>query len=131
MAARITGPESGLQVAVPDDVLKQMLFNLARNALEAMPGGGELTVNLCEEIAPVATKRVVITVSDTGCGLDASTLRCLFEPSFTTKGAVGGAGLGLYIASRLAVSYGGTLETLSADRQGAVFALRLPACTEG
>jgi signal transduction histidine kinase len=84
--------------------LQQMLLNLARNALEAMPGGGELTLRLRRTDAAVE-----IDVADTGPGFPASTP--VFDAFFTTKPH--GTGLGLSIVHRIATDHGGTVAVRS------------------
>jgi PAS domain S-box-containing protein len=74
--------------------LKQVVLNLVMNALESMPGGGTLTVKVaCEE------GQVLLTVADTGTGIDADALTHVFDPFFTTKEA--GTGLGLSIVRKI------------------------------
>ncbi|HET8539439.1 MAG TPA: ATP-binding protein [Anaeromyxobacter sp.] len=101
------------------DQISQLLLNLVRNALEAMPGGGTLTVS-----ARRAPEGVAFAVADTGAGIAAADLARVFEPYFTTK--EGGTGLGLAIAQRIAEEHGGRLEAASVPGRGATFTLTLP-----
>jgi len=113
--------EPGLPPVLADrDQVLQVLLNLARNALEAMPRGGRLGVS-----ARRAGDAVAFTVSDTGPGIPPDDLARVFEPYFTTK--EGGTGLGLAIAHRIAEEHGGKLEAVSRPGQGAAFTLTLPA----
>jgi signal transduction histidine kinase len=111
---------AGLPVVLADrDQAVQVLLNLVRNALEAMPGGGALRVAACTDGDGVA-----ITVADTGPGIAAEDLPRLFEPYFTRK--EGGTGLGLAIAQRIAEEHGGRLTVRSTPGQGAAFTFWLP-----
>jgi signal transduction histidine kinase len=69
---------------------------------------------------------VAFTIRDTGKGLDAETLRRVFEPYFTTRADGGGTGLGMAIARRIAVEHGGTLSVTGAVGRGATITLTLP-----
>ena len=102
------------------DQAVQVLLNLVRNALEAMPQGGTLRVSARAERGGVS-----LSVADTGPGIAPEDLPRLFEPYFTRK--EGGTGLGLAIAQRIAEEHGGRLEVASAPGQGATFTLWLPA----
>jgi signal transduction histidine kinase len=74
--------------------LKQVVLNLVMNALESMPGGGTLRVRVaCED------GQVLLSVADTGTGIDADALSHVFDPFFTTKEA--GTGLGLSIVRKI------------------------------
>jgi signal transduction histidine kinase len=95
--------EPGLpQIACDESQLKQALFNLLRNAREAMPGGGTVTLGVQR-----AGDALVITVDDEGLGIDPEVRSRLFEPFFTTKS--GGTGLGLAITQHIAASHGGEI----------------------
>jgi signal transduction histidine kinase len=112
--------EPGLPPVLADrDQILQVLLNLVRNALEAMPGGGALSVR-----AARAADGVAFAVSDAGPGIAPEELARVFEPYFTTK--AGGTGLGLAIAQRIAEEHGGRLEAASAPGRGATFTLTLP-----
>jgi signal transduction histidine kinase len=113
--------EAGLPAVLADrDQVLQVLLNLVRNALDAMPAGGTLRVAARGEGGAVA-----FSVSDTGPGVRPEDQPRVFEPYFTTK--EGGTGLGLAIAQRIAEEHGGTLELRSAPGEGATFTLTLPA----
>jgi signal transduction histidine kinase len=96
------------------------LGNLVRNALEAMPGPGTLTVTLQQ-----TTEAVEVAVSDTGGGISPQVLDRLFEPLVTTKQL--GLGLGLTTARALVENQGGTLRCENQPGVGARFVIRLPA----
>ena len=106
-------------VAVDRDQILQVLLNLVRNAVEAMPGGGEVRVGARRE-----GEEVLISVSDTGPGIPPESQQSIFEPYFTTK--EGGTGLGLAIADRIVQEHGGRLEVASPPGGGATFTVRLP-----
>ncbi|MFI5167705.1 MAG: sensor histidine kinase [Thermoanaerobaculales bacterium] len=109
--------------------VEQALLALAINAVEAMPGGGTLTITT----VPTAQGGVRLEVADTGVGMDEEVRRHIFEPFFTTKNEREGRGLGL----GLAVVYGivqrhnGTIEVASAPGQGTKFTVTLPQATSG
>ncbi len=112
--------EPGLDVAIPRDELMEVCLNLIRNALEAMPDGGRLTVTTRR-----LDDRVMLDFTDTGHGMDPETMRRVFEPFFTTKG-VGGQGLGLPSSRGLVQAYGGDIEVDSRPGRGARFRVLLP-----
>jgi len=112
--------EPGLDVALPRDELMEICLNLIRNALEAMPAGGRLTVTTRRQ-----DDRVALEFADTGHGMDPETARRVFEPFFSTKG-VGGQGLGLPSSRGLAQAYGGDIEVESQPGRGARLRVLLP-----
>lgn len=117
-------------VYVSGDVsqLKQLLLNLILNALQAMPEGGRLTIELSRRRAPDRLGRektwAEVSIKDTGCGVAAENLEKIFDPFFTTK--QGGTGLGLSISYAIARQHGGELEINSRQGDGTTVALRLP-----
>ncbi|HEX8843279.1 MAG TPA: ATP-binding protein [Pyrinomonadaceae bacterium] len=117
-------------VFVSGDVsqLKQLLLNLVLNALQAMPDGGRLTIELGRRRAPDRLGRekswAEVNIRDTGCGISADNLEKIFDPFFTTKH--GGTGLGLSISYAIAQQHGGDLEIASHEGDGTTVALRLP-----
>lgn len=103
--------------------LEQVIVNLVANAIQAMPEGGTLSVNL----APTEARhgRVVeIAIADTGPGIREDLLERIFDPFFTTKKA--GTGLGLAISRRIMVAHQGGIAVRSYPDAGTVFTLHLP-----
>jgi signal transduction histidine kinase len=102
--------------------IQQLLLNLCLNARDAMPEGGTLSVATAVEAG-----EVVLTVADTGMGMDETTQERIFEPFFTTKEKGKGTGLGLVMVSGIVANHGGTLDLKSAPGRGSVFTCRFPA----
>jgi signal transduction histidine kinase len=100
---------------------QQILLNLALNARDAMPDGGQITLTTRN-----ADSWVELTVTDTGCGMDTETLDRAFEPFFTTKKPGRGSGLGLATARRLARQEGGTIVAESELGKGTRVSMLLP-----
>jgi len=101
---------------------EQVLLNLVVNARDAMPKGGELRIETLDNGEWVET-----TVSDTGAGMDNSTLAHIFEPFFTTKSEGDGTGLGLAMCYGVARQNRGRMRVTSTPGQGSSFTLALPA----
>jgi CheY-like chemotaxis protein len=117
--------------------LEQVIVNLAVNARDAMPNGGELVISARREritaaVAggrtelPVGTDVVRLDVRDDGHGMDEAVRARIFEPFFTTKRASGGTGLGLAMAYGIVKQSGGTIHVDSSPGQGTTFELRFP-----
>jgi PAS domain S-box-containing protein len=111
----------GLAASVDAQLLGRLMATLMDNALEAMPLGGELSLGLDRIPGP---DRAIISVTDTGHGIEPADLPFIFAPFFTTKAA--GVGMNLAIAKRIADDHGGSLEAQSPSGQGATFRLGLP-----
>ena len=107
-------------VHVPRAVF-QVLGNLAKNAVDAMPHGGKLSVG-----ATVASGRVKLFVRDTGGGIPAEIRERVFEPFFTTKEVGKGTGLGLSISQRIVERLGGTLTIETETDQGTTAFIEVP-----
>jgi signal transduction histidine kinase len=88
-------------------MLSQLLANLLRNAIDAMPTGGELIVEASASSDRSGRRRVILRVTDTGVGIDSSLRDRLFEPFFTTKAS--GTGLGLALCQRIVEAHGAVL----------------------
>jgi CheY-like chemotaxis protein len=117
--------------------IEQVLLNLSVNAQDAMPRGGRLTIQTAwhglagsptstAALDAVPSGDVVLTVRDTGEGMDEGTREHLFEPFFTTKGPAKGTGLGLSTVYGIVTQHGGSIEVQSECGRGTVFTVRLP-----
>ncbi len=102
--------------------LDQVFFNLLANALDAMPGGGRVTVMLRDG----APGEVEVEFADTGQGIPAKDRGQVFLPFFTTKEYGKGTGLGLSIVARIVHEHGGRIEMTSREGAGTTFALAFP-----
>jgi PAS domain S-box-containing protein len=117
-------------------MMEQIFLNLAMNAREAMPQGGEFaiksaTVAMDSEAARARSEArtglfVCVTASDNGCGMDAATLNRVFEPFFTTKDVGKGPGLGLATLYGIVKQHNGWTEVASQLGQGTTFRIFLP-----
>ena len=113
-----------LEIRSDGDRIMQILTNLTKNAVEAMPDGGRLTLTTNRGVVRAGRRMVEVGVEDTGPGLPDEILERLFEPKETTKGA-DHAGLGLHLASRLTAELEGELDVRSSEN-GTQFFLYLP-----
>ncbi|MGC8874456.1 MAG: MEDS domain-containing protein [Chloroflexia bacterium] len=106
---------------VAPDRIKQVFLNLLLNAIEAMPGGGELRIRTARTRQPEGVR---IEFWDQGPGVSPEVLPHLFEPFHSTK--PGGSGLGLFVSYRVAKEHGGTITVESQPGKGTTFTVWLP-----
>ncbi|HEY5764576.1 MAG TPA: ATP-binding protein, partial [Candidatus Deferrimicrobiaceae bacterium] len=102
------------------DMIRRAVINLVGNAVEAMPGGGELRV----EGGPQEAGGYRLEVRDTGTGIAEKDLEKVFEPYFTTKST--GLGLGLVLTRKIVEAHGGTIVIDSGQGRGTRVTVRLP-----
>jgi len=149
MLQRLIGEDIALRVIPGEDLwrvradpvqVEQVLLNLAVNARDAMNGGGTLlieTENLTlddtfvkQHVGCRRGPHVRVTVTDTGCGMDAATQKRIFEPFFTTKARGKGTGLGLATVYGIMKQSGGNICVESTPGQGSRFEVYLPRTEE-
>ena len=145
MVRRLIGENISLTCKVADDLWKtmadagqihQVVLNLAINARDAMPDGGQLALELANTTvtAPEALhipdgrpgEFVLLTITDTGTGMDRETLQQIFQPFFTTKGPGKGTGLGLATCYGIVKQTSGMIAVQSAPGAGTTFSIYLP-----
>jgi signal transduction histidine kinase len=119
--------DDDLPVCAADrDLLARALENLVKNAFEAMPEGGALTVSVAGPVdhEDEGDRRLVIRIADTGAGMNARTRERIFDDFYTTKAT--GSGLGLPFVQRVIEAHGGDVTLTSEVGRGSVVTLRLP-----
>ena len=124
LTLRFTTPLGRHVCAVCPDALEQLLFHLLSNAMKFTPAGGAVTVELKR-----LGDRLLLSVSDTGCGIPEERLPTLFDRylhAAPTDPAAHGLGLGLALCRRIAEGHGGTLMAESRPGRGSRFTLSLP-----
>jgi hypothetical protein len=137
----VIAPGAGLWPVEADrGQLEQVVMNLAVNARDAMPDGGRLTITTgnAEVNAGHAEQRpgltpgryCLLTVADTGTGMDAETLEHVFEPFFSTKPPDRGTGLGLSTAYGIVSGLGGSIDIVSEVERGTTMSVLLPASAQ-
>ena len=145
IAAKLLHANIALSVEVAPDLpdilgdgrqLHQVVMNLCVNARDAMPQGGRLSIDVrpvpafevpvsCQS-SPIAGSYLLISVADTGCGMDSVTKRRIFEPFFTTKGPGKGTGLGLATVAKSVEQNNGLIEVFSEPGRGTTFNIYFP-----
>jgi PAS domain S-box-containing protein len=143
MLRRLIGEDIELETIFGSDLplikadpgqLEQVIMNLAVNARDAMPNGGRFVIETAaanpEEHAPdggnASNRGVIMTVSDTGTGMDVETLAHIFEPFFTTKDPGKGTGLGLSTVYGIVQQHSGKIRVQSQPGLGSIFRIFFP-----
>ena len=120
--------------------MTQVFMNFAINARDAMQGKGVITIKteritsdselVANNPAPGVSEYIVISVSDTGCGIDKEDLLKIFDPFFTTKEVGKGTGLGLAIVYSIVTGHGGWVDVQSVKGEGSTFRVFLPVVAD-
>jgi two-component system, NtrC family, sensor histidine kinase PilS len=112
-------PPQPLFVSADQTQIQQVFWNLTRNAIQAMPDGGELSISL----EPARNNKAKIVFTDTGRGMPPEQVEQLFEPF--AKSTTGGTGLGLSIVYQIIRDHGGTINVMSAEGEGTTITVEL------
>ena len=116
--------------------MEQVLMNLYVNAWQAMPGGGDLFIetrnvrlvsDVTTEVSLPPGRHILVSIADTGMGMDENTKQRIFDPFFTTKEMGRGTGLGMAAVYGIIKGHGGAIHVESAPGQGTTFSIYLPA----
>jgi two-component system, NtrC family, sensor histidine kinase HydH len=114
----------GLRVIGNRDRLGQVLLNLAKNAIQAMPGGGVLRIS-----AEIEAVSAITRIADTGQGIKGENMERIFEPFFTTNAR--GTGLGLSLCRKIITEHKGTIKMESTEGEGTTVTILLPLAEKG
>ena len=122
--------EAGVTVFAFSEEIRQLFANLIRNAIEAIPEGGTITVHVfaSQEWSDSPRPGARVVIADTGPGIPAENRERIFEPFFTTKGE-NGTGIGLWVSSGIILKHKGSIRVRSSvqkGRSGTVFNVFLP-----
>ena len=110
-----------IEIMAKSEEIQQVLFNIVRNAIQAIDGKGRVEINTIDD-----GDRVSVNIQDNGSGISKDHLKRIFDPFFTTKGPDQGEGLGLYIVRQIVNRYQGTINAENAASGGTRFVIRFP-----
>ncbi|MCQ6561691.1 sensor histidine kinase [Paenibacillus mendelii] len=116
--------EESCQISCEDNQLKQVFINVLKNAIEAMPEGGQISIVIGRE----ANRSVMVSITDQGIGIPEDMISKLGDPFFTGKES--GTGLGIMVSQRIIQSHQGTMDIDSRVNVGTVVTITLPLLTE-
>ena len=138
---RLALAENLSEIAADDVQIEQVLMNLALNARQAMPDGGQLTFatrNVFVDLAGCVAhpdlptgEYVHLSVTDTGSGMDDKIRQHIFEPFYSTRGVGEGSGLGLSMVYGIVKNHGGSIECTSEEGRGTEFSMYFPVPAAG
>lgn len=117
--------EDDLMVSVESQLMQQVIFNIVKNACQAMKGKGRLSINT-KKVQKNASEWAEVKISDTGCGISKEALRHIFDFFYTTKDPGQGTGLGLSMSQSIVSQFGGSIEAESEMSKGSDFYIYLP-----
>lgn len=118
ISVKLNVPE-GITATADTARVKQIFYEIFKNAKDALPQGGEISVSLKAENGIISA-----VIADTGTGMDEETLNNAFDPMFSTKTA-NAVGMGLAIAKQIAVMHGGNISASSTPQKGSTFTVTL------
>ena len=130
MKVKTAFPDTSRNISVDADRITQVMINLLKNAVEAAPQGGEVTVvvsfpkDVSDVVFDAVQDFVIIEVRDTGLGLTEEDRNRVFEPFFSKK--ANGTGLGLYVTHSIIERHGGYVYVDSEYGKGTTFSVYLP-----
>jgi CheY-like chemotaxis protein/anti-sigma regulatory factor (Ser/Thr protein kinase) len=127
IAVELEGADPGLTVRADRGALEQILMNLATNARDAMPEGGQLAITISRELRGTDGEVACLTVADTGHGMSREVRNRVFEPFFTTKPPERGSGLGMAMVYGLVRQMSGSIQLDSTVGKGTTIQLSFPA----
>ncbi len=112
------------------ELMKQVCLNIILNAIQSMPGGGELCISTIQREMTHGERPawVEIQISDSGVGIEPGNVSRIFDPFFTTKER--GTGLGLSIVHNIVEMHGGIIDVKSTPGNGTIFSIGLPLCAD-
>lgn len=113
--------DQSIEAMVMEESLKHILMNLASNAIDAMPEGGQFEVHIEKVLS-----QIILKIKDTGSGMKPEVIEHIFNPFYTTKDPGSGTGLGLYIVYNEVAKMGGTILVESAVGAGSTFIIEFP-----
>jgi len=113
------------EILAKSEEIQQVLFNIVRNAIQAINGNGRIEIHTLS-----LENWVCVRIEDNGVGIPNEHLKQLFDPFFTTKGPDEGEGLGLYIVRQIVTRYRGTIDVENAANGGSRFELRFPVADQ-
>ncbi len=106
-------------LSLDENQIRRVIINLMRNAMQAMPDGGTITVSTVQE-----NQWVTVEIADTGIGISDDDIDKLFDAFFSSKST--GSGLGLTVSAQIINNHGGTIEVKRREPKGTVFIIKLP-----
>jgi signal transduction histidine kinase len=121
IGTKIAFPPEKVIVQGEDTLLQLVFMNILLNALQAMQGGGELSINILTSASIVS-----VHITDTGCGIPERDIERVFDPFYTTSPVGKGTGLGLSICYSIVKQHGGSISVRSAEGVGSTFSVTLP-----
>ncbi len=119
----VVSSDDNINISLPENQIRQVLYNILQNAIEASPPGGEIKVNL-----EIIDSELQLTITDQGHGIPEKLHSRIFEPFFTTKSGLKdtGLGLGLSISKGIVESMEGSLKFKNILNQGTIFEIIIP-----